>query len=159
MQTVVFKMGLERRVKKCCLQGDWGWGQSPVSDPRRSRSSCTVPPRGVGVGRAGARKTVWKPPTRSSCAKSTSLDFFLQTAGSQDIFFGRQTPRVASVHRAEGGQRCQEIDLGGVCDPRRALVRTAGQLTPESDGTGVSREVWLGWETRVRDWPGRLGGW
>lgn len=104
------------------------------------------PPRGVGVGRAGTRKAVWEPPTRSSCAKSTSLDFFLQTAGSQEMFFGRQTPRMASVHQPEGAQRCQEIDLGGICDPRRASVRTAGQLTLELDSTGVSRGVWLGWE-------------
>ena len=36
--------------------------------------------------------------------------------------------------------------MGGVYDPRRASVRTAGQLTLESDSTGVSRGVWLGWE-------------
>lgn len=59
------------------------------------------------MGRAGTRKTVWEPPTRSSCAKLTSLDFFLQTAGSQEMFFGRQTPRVASVHqrRVDKGAR------------------------------------------------------
>ena len=151
-------MGLESRVRKC-LQGDGGWGQSQMSDPRRSRSSCCgcLAEReweGLEPGRpSGNRQRGPRVPSRrvwiSSCRQQGAKRCF--SAGK---------PHAWLVSTNGGWTKVPGNWLGRCLWPEESLSQDSGAADP---GVGWHRGVQGGLagvgETRVRDWPRRLGRW